>query len=201
MDGEPVAEYFENTTYFVRWDHLESTRFLTRLDRTVRESDDYYPFGELIPSAPDTGDINKVTGKERDSESGLDNFGARYFGSSLGRFTSPDSPLLDQHIADPQSWNLYSYVRNNPLSFVDPTGNAVELLCSGGDASECAAERQKELAFLQKSLGNDKAASNLYITEVNDVDKTRYFVGIKGDVGDGLQEIVGRAVVGGKRRR
>jgi RHS repeat-associated protein len=63
---------------------------------------------------------HKFTGKERDGESGLDNFGARYFGSSLGRFMSPDPPLMDQHIADPQSWNLYSYVRNNPVSFVDP---------------------------------------------------------------------------------
>jgi hypothetical protein len=45
-------------------------------------------------------------------------------------------------------------------------------------------QRKKELAFLQKSLGNDKAAANLYINEVKDGDKTRYFVGIKGDVGD-----------------
>lgn len=126
----------------------------------------------------------QFTGKERDSESGLDNFGKRYFGSSLGRFMTPDPPLMDQHIADPQSWNLYSYVRNNPVSFIDPDGNAIELLCSGSDASKCAGERQKELQFLQKSLGNDKAASNLYINEVKDGDKTRYFVGIKGDVGD-----------------
>jgi len=124
------------------------------------------------------------SGKEHDSESGLDNFGARYFGSTMGRFMSPDPPLLDQHIADPQSWNLYSYGRNNPLSYIDPTGNAVELLCSGSDATKCAAERQKELEFLQKSLGNDKAAANLYINEVKDGDTTRYFVGIKGDVGD-----------------
>jgi hypothetical protein len=107
----------------------------------------------------------------------LDDFGARYFGSTMGRFMSPDPPLLDQHIADPQSWNLYSYARNNPLSYIDPTGNSVELL---GDEEQ----RKKELAFLQKSLGNAKAASNLYINEVKDGDKTRYFVGIKGDVGD-----------------
>ena len=126
----------------------------------------------------------QFTAKERDTESNLDNFGARYMSSNMGRFMSPDPPLMDQHIADPQSWNLYSYVRNNPVSFVDPTGNAVELICSGSDASKCAAERQKSLEFLQKSLGNDKAASNLYINEVKDGDKTRYFVGIKGDVGD-----------------
>ena len=53
---------------------------------------------------------------------GLDYFGARYFSAAQGRFTSPDEPLLDQDSADPQSWNIYAYGRNNPLRFVDPTG-------------------------------------------------------------------------------
>lgn len=63
------------------------------------------------------------TGKERDAESGNDYFGARYYGSSMGRFMSPDpSGLLAQHPEDPQSWNLYAYVRNNPLILIDPNG-------------------------------------------------------------------------------
>ena len=62
----------------------------------------------------------KFTGKERDSESGLDNFGPRYFGSSMGRFMSPD-PLAG-HTEDPQTLNRYVYVRNNPLNLTDPTG-------------------------------------------------------------------------------
>jgi len=66
------------------------------------------------------------TGKERDAETGLDYFGARYFSSAQGRFTSPDKPLADQSAGDPQSWNLYSYVRNNPLRFTDPTGSFME---------------------------------------------------------------------------
>lgn len=65
----------------------------------------------------------KFTGKERDKESGLDYFGARYYGSSMGRFMSPD-PLGDTvaDVKNPQSWNLYSYVLNNPLRFIDPFG-------------------------------------------------------------------------------
>jgi len=63
------------------------------------------------------------TGKERDAESGNDYFGARYYGSTMGRFLSPDpSGLLAQHPEDPQSWNLYAYARNNPLINLDPTG-------------------------------------------------------------------------------
>ena len=76
--------------------------------------------------------IPEFTGKERDSETGLDYFGARYFSGAQGRFTSPDIPLLDQDPSDPQSWNLYSYVRNNPLIFTDPTGNDCVYLNSGG---------------------------------------------------------------------
>ncbi len=65
------------------------------------------------------------TGKERDAETGLDYFGARYFSGAQGRFASPDKPFADQHVQDPQSWNLYSYARNNPLRFVDLQGEAV----------------------------------------------------------------------------
>jgi RHS repeat-associated protein len=61
------------------------------------------------------------TGKERDSESGNDYFGAKYYASSMGRFMSPDNGI-DQDQTNPQSWNLYSYVRNNPLSRIDPNG-------------------------------------------------------------------------------
>src|SRR5271155_3507864 len=52
---------------------------------------------------------SRSPGKERDAESGLDYFGARYYGSSMGRFMSPDHPLIDQHPENPQSWNLYAY--------------------------------------------------------------------------------------------
>lgn len=74
----------------------------------------------------------KFTGKERDGESGLDNFGARYYGGGLGRFTGPDVPFADQDPKDPQSWNLYGYVRNNPLRYTDPTGNACVSNGNGG---------------------------------------------------------------------
>src|ERR1700739_1579081 len=63
------------------------------------------------------------TGKERDAESGNDSFGARYSGSSMGRFLAPDpSGLLAQKPQNPQSWNLYTYALNNPLINLDPTG-------------------------------------------------------------------------------
>src|SRR5580693_1184655 len=72
---------------------------------------------------------SRYTGKERDAESGLDYFGARYYASNMGRFMSPDwaakaEPVPYAKLDDPQSLNLYSYVRNNPVSGVDPNGHA-----------------------------------------------------------------------------
>lgn len=88
------------------------------------------------------------TGKERDSESGNDYFGARYYGSSMGRFMSPDpSGLLAQRPQNPQSWNLYTYALNNPLSNIDPNGldcvyandagNGVESIDHNSNSGEC----------------------------------------------------------------
>jgi RHS repeat-associated protein len=71
---------------------------------------------------------DKFTGKERDSESGLDDFDARFYSSQYGRFMTPDwsvSPVAVAYadLTDPQTLNLYGYVRNNPLSKVDPNGH------------------------------------------------------------------------------
>jgi RHS repeat-associated protein len=120
LGGSLVAEYKDGTTYFVHKDHLGSTRLLSKMDQTPKDLMDYLPFGEQI--AGNTGTTHKFTGKERDSETGLDYFGARYYGSALGRFSSSDPKPSSAHPADPQSWNRYSYTDNNPLGFVDPDG-------------------------------------------------------------------------------
>jgi len=66
---------------------------------------------------------SRSPGKERDTESGNDYFGARYYSSSMGRFLSPDpSQLTYADPTNPQSFNLYSYAWNNPLVNTDPSG-------------------------------------------------------------------------------
>jgi RHS repeat-associated protein len=135
LTGRLVAEYRNSTTYFAHLDHLGSTRLLTAMDQSIYDNMDYLPFGEQI--AGDTGTSHKFTGKERDPESGLDNFGARFDSSALGRFMSPDpvSAIDFQQIDDrsarrkfatmisnPQSWDMYTYALNNPLRFVDSDG-------------------------------------------------------------------------------
>lgn len=120
-----------NTTYFVQTDQLGSTRLMTNLSGGVYDSMDYLPFGEQILG--DTGSIHKFTGKERDGESGLDNFGARYYTSGLGRFMTPDWAARPTAVpyavfGDPQSLNLYTYVRNDPITLADADGHAEDVV-------------------------------------------------------------------------
>lgn len=135
--GKLAAEYANQTpasgTRYIHVDHLGSTRLVTDANGTpiTAGCHDYLPFGQEIvagvngrgscfPSAPSAG--IEFTGKERDGETGLDFFGARYYSGPQGRFTGPDPSPNGMAIGDPQSWNLYSYVRNRPTAFVDVGG-------------------------------------------------------------------------------
>jgi len=65
----------------------------------------------------------KFSGKERDTESGLDYFGARYYDHSLYRFLSVDPVIpAGKAVVNPQRWNLYAYCLGNPVNYVDPDG-------------------------------------------------------------------------------
>ncbi|MBV9266670.1 MAG: RHS repeat-associated core domain-containing protein, partial [Acidobacteriaceae bacterium] len=142
--GRLAAEYWSTsgtaacTTCYLSWDHLGSVRMVTGDSGNLVARHDFFPFGEEVMAgsagrptnglfgAADSLDL-RFTGKERDTDAsgnatGLDYFGARYYGSALGRFMSPDEPLQDQDPENPQTWNLYSYGRNNPLNGIDPTG-------------------------------------------------------------------------------
>ena len=77
------------------------------------------------------GNPQQFTGKERDGETGLDYFGARYFSGAQGRFTSPDPDNYDARLTEPQSLNMYAYTWNNPLKYTDNDGRAVNLALAG----------------------------------------------------------------------
>jgi RHS repeat-associated protein len=81
----------------------------------------------MIPAASSSAQhpnsCDHLTGKERDAETGLDYFLARYYSGAQGRFTSADPiTVTPARMNDPQQLNLYAYTRNNPLKYVDPTG-------------------------------------------------------------------------------
>jgi RHS repeat-associated protein len=140
--GQMVAEYVSDPvpppaggggTSYLTSDHLGSTRVVTKADGSVKARYDYLPFGEELPasiggrsSVVGYGGADsmrqKFTAKERDSESGLDYFLARYYSSAQGRFTSVDPAIRSAVLEMPQSWNRYIYVINNPLILTDPNG-------------------------------------------------------------------------------
>src|SRR5262249_564729 len=108
-----VANPSSSSVEYYFSDPLGTARVVTNASGTVCYDADLYPYGGER-AYTNTCDVDfKFTGKERDSESGLDNFGARYDSSQYGRFMTPD-PIFFQAsmLTDPQRFNLYAYVRN-----------------------------------------------------------------------------------------
>ncbi len=119
----------------------------------------------MQPCLRRNGTRSRCTGKERDAESNLDYFGARYFSGAQGRFTSADPiHFLPQRLIDPQQWNMYAYVRNNPLRLVDPNG-LYTVDCPAGD-SRCtkAAERfeKERLKDLKSKTRSTREAAGVW---------------------------------------
>jgi RHS repeat-associated protein len=112
---------------------------------------------------------HKFTGKERDSESGLDNFGARYYGSNLGRFMRPDPSNLGAIDDYPQSWNGYAYVGNNPLNALDPNGEDYYLI--GGDRCGQDGIQCDKQGFVLGSDGNRQVVTDQQINGSNGLAK------------------------------
>jgi RHS repeat-associated protein len=135
--GQLAAEYSNHpssqpcTTCYLLADHLGSTRVMADSTGTAVQCHDYLPFGEELLAgtfgrngcySPASGSGLLFTAKERDAETGLDYFGARYYSGAQGRFTGPD--LISGWPSRPQSWNRYAYALNNPGRYIDPSGLA-----------------------------------------------------------------------------
>jgi len=122
-----------DTTYGLHFyfnDPLGTRRVQTDYAGVVEQTCSSLPYGDQLACTGSTitPTEHHFTGKERDAESGLDDFGARYYASSLGRFMSPDwsvkvEPVPYAKLGDPQSLNLYAYMMNNPLGGVDEDGH------------------------------------------------------------------------------
>jgi RHS repeat-associated protein len=142
--GHLIATYDTRGLHFHLTDRLGTRRVQTDYQGWPEMAYSSLPFGDdLTPSqpaipAPTADDATPLhfTGKERDTESGNDYFGARYYSSAMGRFLSPDydesgespEPVPYAALDDPQTLNLYGYVQNNPLATTDPNGHVP---CSG----------------------------------------------------------------------
>src|SRR6266853_2313754 len=132
FDGERVARRDGATgtggVFYYFSDHLKTASVITDSAGVIKAESDYYPWGGELQFVNNDSNDYKFTGKKRDTETGLDYFGARYYSNGLGRFMSPDwsavpVPVPYADLSDPQSLNQYSYVRNIPTVKVDPDGH------------------------------------------------------------------------------
>jgi RHS repeat-associated protein len=103
-------------------DHLGTPRLITGNGGAEVSRHTYHPFGEEIAPSPTAREKKQFAGHERDSET-LDYMHARFYAPFMGRFLSVD-PIINQKrsLTNPQAWNRYAYVENNPLNRTDPDG-------------------------------------------------------------------------------
>jgi RHS repeat-associated protein len=198
--GALKAQYKNSTTYFLHRDHLGSTRLVTGVGGTIVDKLDFLPFGGQI--AGGTSTTHKFTSKERDAESGLDYFGARYFSAAQGRLTSPDPGNVGAYPRDPQSWNAYAYTGNNPLSRIDPDGLDYSVCTTDENGGEQCTYVANDQSFEQAlanpgagiSISGDNGSGTIYTTDANgnqvEAGTYQHFVG-PGEEGGGLQQDYG----------
>jgi RHS repeat-associated protein len=189
--GQLIAEYQtpdqpvvgEGGTSYLTTDHLGSTRVVTNAQGQVKARYDYLAYGEEIPSGVGgrtagmgyggaDATRQKFTQKERDSESGLDYFLARYYSSTQGRFTSidPHNIVIETHYAhdeqqareqfisylsNPQRWNRYPYALNNALLYTDPDGKDVTIYYRPSD-------KGKDAGHIFIYVRNDETGESAY---------------------------------------
>jgi RHS repeat-associated protein len=104
-------------------DHLKTASVITDASGNIKAESDHYPWGGELQFTNSDSNHYKFIGKERDTESGNDYLGARYYASTMGRLLSADPIIISSaHLENPQRWNEYSYGLNNPLINVDIDG-------------------------------------------------------------------------------
>jgi RHS repeat-associated protein len=163
FNGERIARVDRpsGTVHYYFSNHLGSHTMVTSAAGSCEQDIDYYPYGGVVRDhCPTVAQHYKFTGKERDTESGLDNFGARYFGSSLGRFMTPDwaarpTTVPYAEFSDPQSLNLYNYVRNDPISRIDRDGHYEVNASNCGDDTKCQKRWEKATDKFEKRREKD----------------------------------------------
>jgi len=187
LNGIKIATINNNDNpYYIISDHLNSSNLLTTPTGTIAEVEDYKPYGttNYQNTIQDLSDNYGFTSKEKDPESNLQYYGARYMDNEIGRFTSIDPLLVKLHnpqevsritekdlrilLADPQKLNSYSYAYNNPMIMNDPTGEGpvivlivvgvVELVFSAWDALDTS-----NALFGENVSTGDKVESGGYL--------------------------------------
>ena len=153
--GGAISYYFS--------DHLKSAAVITDAAGNIKEDYDYTPWGGEMQLINNDPNHYKFTGKERDTETGLDYFGARYYSNGMSRWLSADwsaapAPVPYADFNDPQSLNLYSYVRNIPTAKIDVDGHCYAPSVQKGHVGICLESyiQKRRFGFLHMGHGDNR---------------------------------------------
>ncbi len=144
------AMRINSTVYYVLKDHLGSASVVTDSTGTTVGEDRFYPFGETRFTTGSMQTDKLFTGQREITGLGIYHYGARFYSPKLGRFLSADTMVPGY--ANPQNLNRYSYVLNNPLGYIDPSGHnpcRSDYLCK---------RRAERMAATQAANATDKTA-------------------------------------------
>jgi RHS repeat-associated protein len=176
FDSERVARRDGATgtggVFYYFADHLKTASVITDSAGVIKAESDYYPWGGELQFINNDSNHYKFTGTERDSETQLDYFGARYYSNGLGRWVSADwsatpVPVPYADFGDPESLNQYTYVRNIPTTRFDADGHcdwckeALKSLAIGADkgprsmATKMFGPQYGEMTGTRDIAGND----------------------------------------------
>jgi len=120
--SQPVAYYAGSAAHFQHQDWLGTERMRTTYNGAVEGSFTSLPFGDLKATSGTDGDPYHFASLDYDLETNTNHAQFRQYNSTQGRWMRPDPYAGSYDFTNPQSLNRYSYVLNNPLSFIDPTG-------------------------------------------------------------------------------
>src|SRR3990167_6514386 len=183
LQDKLIAKYdTQGEKFFYHPDHLGSTALVTNESGDVVEDLLYLPYGDVL-----SGDeISRFTytGQENDVESGFIDYGARQYNPQFERFLQCDK--VKQNVYDPQLLNCYSYVRNNPYKYTDPTGNYISPL----DVLDYASLTQSIYMFK-----NDPNTKNAIFLGIDLASAATPFIGGAGFAAKGVDEAT-KAILG-----
>jgi RHS repeat-associated protein len=157
FDGERVARRDgpngAGGVFYYFADHPKTVAVITDGAGNIKAESDYYPWGGELQFLNNDSNHYKFTGKERDAETGLDYFGARYYSSGQARWVSADPVTVKiDRMLDPQRLNLYAYARNNPTKYVDDDGKDIHIIVTATPAGTSEVRR-----YTKAELRNDRS--------------------------------------------
>ncbi len=129
----------DGTRYYILKDHLGSASVVTNQSATTVGEDRFYPFGETRFTTGSMQTDKLFTGQRQITGLGIYHYGARFYSPKLGRFLSADT--IVPGYANPQNLNRFSYVTNNPLRYIDPTGHK----CVSAGPGDCLNDKGKPI--------------------------------------------------------